>query len=285
MNCPRCGYKVDQDFGVFTCPQCQAVLFIDLDGNVQVSEPNSAGEISSPQASQDFPEMPVNSGASPSLGDSGAVASENSLQSKVTPSIQAEAGTGNPRKIPQPIPKPIPPKSPIQVPTAPRPPTPLNQTTQSLGASSGQQTNPFLPPQLAEKLAQAGLPGFPAKVARVQTNAPPVAKKSAPAAVATRPKISLQDLAKEISDLANDNEAPQLLSYEIQIEGIDTSELRQKILDALSDNRFRWEARVLLSQIKNGQLSLPRLNPAKAMVMIRRLQALPVRITWIQFRL
>ena len=35
--CPKCGAHLDQDFGVVACPQCSAVLSIDLDGNVQVA--------------------------------------------------------------------------------------------------------------------------------------------------------------------------------------------------------------------------------------------------------
>ncbi|MEZ0392252.1 MAG: hypothetical protein ACAH59_08560 [Pseudobdellovibrionaceae bacterium] len=37
-TCPQCGFSLgDLDFGVVTCPQCAAVLFVDMDGNINVS--------------------------------------------------------------------------------------------------------------------------------------------------------------------------------------------------------------------------------------------------------
>jgi hypothetical protein len=41
MQCPQCHQPIEGDFGVVTCSSCQSVLFIDMDGNVQLSEGNS----------------------------------------------------------------------------------------------------------------------------------------------------------------------------------------------------------------------------------------------------
>ena len=53
--CPQCASPVEQDFGVATCSQCAAVLFIDLDGNASLSE----SSVSSPVVFQEeSPEAP-----------------------------------------------------------------------------------------------------------------------------------------------------------------------------------------------------------------------------------
>ena len=44
--CPQCASPVEQDFGVATCSQCAAVLFIDLDGNASLSETSGASPVS-----------------------------------------------------------------------------------------------------------------------------------------------------------------------------------------------------------------------------------------------
>ncbi|MFN7453711.1 MAG: hypothetical protein ACK5RO_03525 [Pseudobdellovibrionaceae bacterium] len=38
MICPQCGSQVEGDFGMVTCGNCGAVLFIDMDGNLQFQE-------------------------------------------------------------------------------------------------------------------------------------------------------------------------------------------------------------------------------------------------------
>jgi uncharacterized Zn finger protein (UPF0148 family) len=37
-SCPKCGTAIDQDFGIFNCAQCGAMLFINVEGDVQLSE-------------------------------------------------------------------------------------------------------------------------------------------------------------------------------------------------------------------------------------------------------
>ncbi len=42
-SCPKCSSSIDHDFGVFVCTKCGAVLFVDFDGNVQLSTPETGG--------------------------------------------------------------------------------------------------------------------------------------------------------------------------------------------------------------------------------------------------
>ncbi len=38
VHCPRCQNPIEQEFGVAACTKCHALLFIDMDGNAQVTE-------------------------------------------------------------------------------------------------------------------------------------------------------------------------------------------------------------------------------------------------------
>lgn len=53
-TCPKCGNSIEQDFGVAACTSCEAVLFIDMDGNAQLAEESAPEEIEAPQG-LDFP--------------------------------------------------------------------------------------------------------------------------------------------------------------------------------------------------------------------------------------
>jgi hypothetical protein len=37
-QCPQCGASIEQDYGVTTCTKCSSVLFVDMDGNVQLNQ-------------------------------------------------------------------------------------------------------------------------------------------------------------------------------------------------------------------------------------------------------
>lgn len=45
-SCPKCTTNIEHDFGVFVCTKCGAVLFVDFDGNVQLSSPEDAAQVS-----------------------------------------------------------------------------------------------------------------------------------------------------------------------------------------------------------------------------------------------
>lgn len=49
-SCPKCSSGLEHDFGVFVCAKCGSVLFVDFDGNVQLSTPETASGSSSAEA-------------------------------------------------------------------------------------------------------------------------------------------------------------------------------------------------------------------------------------------
>ncbi len=93
------------------------------------------------------------------------------------------------------------------------------------------------------------------------------------------------DATPDFKDIVDFGNSPQLsgpLTYSVFIKGIDIADTREKIKEALTDSRFAWDTEVVMSQIKNGALTLPDLSPAKAVVLINRIKYLPIEVSWNQ---
>lgn len=190
MQCPKCGQAVEQDFGVFPCVKCHTVLFVDMEGQVQISE----------KASED--------------------------------AIGTEAAELAPPPPPPPPPLPPPPESPPNV-------------FQAIKMAN---------PQFEEVVVPVVFP----------------------------PEMPVQSLREEMTAFANAEGVPGGLNYIVRIDQIDTSELRNRVHDALADRKFRWDAKELISKITKGSLLIQDVSAAKAIVLISRLQELPVQVSWHQ---
>ena len=72
------------------------------------------------------------------------------------------------------------------------------------------------------------------------------------------------------------------LVIKVLISGIDSKEIRQSIREAIEDSRFGWDAQKLMSRINKGQLTIAKLSPVKASILINRLKRLPIKVRWEQ---
>lgn len=81
-------------------------------------------------------------------------------------------------------------------------------------------------------------------------------------------------------------EASQLVDgpyyYDLFINGLDTSEIKDEVLQALTDKRFQWTAEEIKRKLRNGRLIFKDLNPVKAVLIVIKLQHIDVEIEWIQ---
>ena len=89
-------------------------------------------------------------------------------------------------------------------------------------------------------------------------------------------------VAQEISDYGNQEELISNISYDVAIKGLDTKEVMQAFKDAIEDSKFAWLIQDILSQIKNGEVTLKNLNPIQAFVLATRIQFLDLDIEWKQ---
>lgn len=87
------------------------------------------------------------------------------------------------------------------------------------------------------------------------------------------------------SNLDISNESPETIGqllYDIEINGIDGSKLRNELYEELKDPRWGWLAIELMGKIKMGQLILKDVNAVKTSLLVNRLKALPLEIKWKQ---
>lgn len=52
VQCPKCSTKLDIDFGMITCPNCESVVFVEFDGTAKVADQE---QITRSQAAEQIP--------------------------------------------------------------------------------------------------------------------------------------------------------------------------------------------------------------------------------------
>lgn len=88
----------------------------------------------------------------------------------------------------------------------------------------------------------------------------------------------LQDFANSPLSQGRDG----LLRVNLIISGIDTSDLRNLVYEALLDKKFLWDAESIMKGVASGQLQIPDLPSVKAAVLLLRLKNIPVNVSWEQ---
>ncbi|MNJ93422.1 hypothetical protein D3C87_111020 [compost metagenome] len=86
----------------------------------------------------------------------------------------------------------------------------------------------------------------------------------------------------DVASFANADASAGPLAYTVIIEGIESSLLLNQLRDAMTDSRFSWDVNKLLTQVGGGRLTLTKMSPAKASVLINRIKYMPLKISWRQ---
>jgi len=102
---------------------------------------------------------------------------------------------------------------------------------------------------------------------------------SAPQIDAASPDLS--DIARFGNSDSAANEGS--LRYRVFVVGIDTADVRESFREAITDRKMMWDTEEILRSIKNGEVELQNISPAKAYIIISRLRTLPVQIRWEQY--
>lgn len=72
------------------------------------------------------------------------------------------------------------------------------------------------------------------------------------------------------------------LRYNLEVTGIDTSDVREAFREAITDRKFMWDTDQIVRSIRHGEVSIINVSPGKAYMLISRLRNLPVRVKWEQ---
>ncbi len=95
-------------------------------------------------------------------------------------------------------------------------------------------------------------------------------------------KSPFSNVAQEISDFGNTETQIAGLSYDLAVSGLDTLEIKKLFKEVIEDSKFGWDVEALMGSIKNGEIRLERLSAVKAYILARRLQFLNIEKTWKQ---
>ena len=94
----------------------------------------------------------------------------------------------------------------------------------------------------------------------------------------TQPRGPLAD----IEEFGNKDSSSGPLSYTLIVDGIDAGSIRKEVISALDEPQFGWSSADVAKNIKNGQLILKGLAVAQAVMAVRLLRGIKVRISWKQ---
>lgn len=99
-----------------------------------------------------------------------------------------------------------------------------------------------------------------------------------------RPAFETSDSSdfSEVAEFGNAEVTQAAFSYSVRIEGIDSAEVRKSLEEALNDSKFNWNPSELMSQIKDGALTIRSVSAVKASILVQRIKYLPVKISWRQ---
>ncbi len=261
LTCPRCGNSLEQDFGVITCGRCHTVLFIDMEGQVQLANAESAASPDSSTTGDDR----SSSGASADAGQYGSGGTDSfDSNPEASPEFSSDADPAMPSWQP-------------------------SQDSTSSGSFDAQENgNGF-----ASKSSGEGLTAESANIAvdgesandsardEVTNDAFGGESANGGFSAASVPQSASEGLS-EVSDFGNNEQDFGALSYTLLIENIDTGDIRNKLAEALTDSKFQWDVVELLQKIEKGRLEISQLNPVKASILVHRLQEVPVRVSWNQ---
>jgi hypothetical protein len=73
------------------------------------------------------------------------------------------------------------------------------------------------------------------------------------------------------------------LRYNLFISGIDTSDVRDQVKEALTDSRFLWDSSQIMHEMLGGEICIKEVTAVKSSILVQRLRSLPVEIRWEQY--
>lgn len=259
-QCPVCQAGVPDEFGLIECEACGAQLIVHVDGQVEHSGSAAAAE-ASPEES-DYVDDP---------GDDEGGAQEYSEE----PYSDEEAGAGAASAVDTPqvtLFEERKRQDEYEAVSADELPAEEYPAEEFAGEEPPAED---IPP--AEFQADAELPAFDGSEPAVPEPEPEVYR---PPGTSDSPDLS--DIAQfGNSDASSGREGA--LRYNLRIGGIDTSDVREALREALTDRKFMWDVDQILRAIRNGEVNIQNVSAPKAFMLISRLRSLPVRISWEQY--
>ena len=94
------------------------------------------------------------------------------------------------------------------------------------------------------------------------------------------PTGAFNEFTQDVRDFGNDVATAGILTFDIEISGIDLAEIKRDLLEALDDKRFGWNLPDLSQKIKDGTLTLKNVSAPKIIVLVKRITPLGLSLNW-----
>ena len=275
--CPKCGAILKDDYGMVTCPKCDSILFIDLDGmaHMGVAEDaprNSAEEPAASHLSEPEPYEPISTDP----------ASEVAVEDYATPF--------DPPKFDE-----------NWSATPDAEPFATDFSASQFASQNETRSEPAAQPdyfQPNEELAQPSFEPQPEAAAPVEEefsmesfmggHVEPADDAGGGQGAGGGNQFSNPDDPLDLNDFAN-SEISQAkdghLLFRLYIDGIDSKEIRDSLREAITDQRFAWDASRIMANVTKGKLKIDQLPPVKAVILVNRIKRLPIQIRWEQYEI
>lgn len=250
--CPSCQKSIqieDRFYGtLFNCPHCRAVFFVGWDGKAEAMVEHEAepAEIATPEP-EPTPEPP-------------AVAQELS-------DIPAPAET---------------PASTWEAPAAESDQAPVEALSNSDYSYDAPIDGGAIEPEVAAEV-QSEPTEYQATGADHAAGGDPVPENDNWSPIGeTQPEEKEPTGFADVTEFANSENPAGTLTYTITIRGLELAETFEKLREALTDSRFAWDADAIMGEVRNGEVTLARVNPAKTSILVSRLKYLALDLSWRQ---
>lgn len=245
--CPFCQTEIPDDFGLIECPNCQASLFVDMDGSVEASAP--APRSDGPSLQPEEPDEEFGATFAAQLVD-------ESLGYEEPPEVPLEDQIDHPEE----------PVADEPVAEEPIAEEPIDFGSQGDELSESEPLEDFSSNEPQNESFESALAG-------------PDQPLEVPA------QVQSGDGSMDISNMATamDQEGvSEGLRYDLEITGIDTADLRREVMESLMDKKLGWNVEDLMARITGGSLTLKGVTAVKAHVVVQRLKTLPLEMRWDQ---
>jgi hypothetical protein len=252
MICPNCRIDVaitENSFGaLYTCPNCQAVYFINFEGHPEY------GEMAS-----------FESEAISNVSEAGETHPQG--QPPVVDQIQFH--------------QPIEPSS-LDLPSFAEPALQFDP-----GAIYSENTEPIAQVSIESEPSLLGdtfnQNEFAVESEQFQTfsSGPTNDPISVPPASLSTGLSSFAEVAQDLTAFGNSETQLAQLNYNLKIVGIDNAQILAAVKEALLDSRFGWDAEEMIRLVKHGELAIQKMNPVKAYILAKRLHFIDVEKHWV----
>lgn len=306
-QCPVCEHTLDQNFGMVTCGECQAVLMIDISGQIQVGSEavdldqtdTSVSVITDVHVTDDAPESTSTSDFSPTefaSFEDGDVTGTDLIETPTTGPLSDSS------------------ENEYEIPTFEDPPTEgsslasVEENTFSDEQSEVLSGAPGAVDDSDDYLQNAGSTAdddesfdpladeFSSAVESEEEDDQFLVEEvedtpedqqeldgSVPLEIAESPDSNPVDVTSFANSEASNLDGGEYL-YDVRVTRLDSKELKEEFKYILMDEKLKISPSDYLGAIKNGEVTIFDLNPIKAKRIVEQLQFLDVGIHWTQKR-